>query len=482
MSDLKDRQEAFAQKLEQHKQTSRDNIQRDKKIVESYFARRPGISTTDLVQHLKQRSLEISPTGSLSAHPSVSKAQPAVSQTSTQALRDQPAPHQQVSLGGESLLQRLDTAFFGAFNLDRYYSKQGLVYPTVYTETLEEFFSPMLAALDYSHEMRQNFLAESIKEAEARASRSGGGIFGYSLPGQGCYLNGWLFVYGSQLTPHAALEHPDYLTSIVSTAAHEKHGHGFLSMYSALGKVKSELGLEQTQLATRFGIRPADDPLSSLHREQANLVFLVSQLLEEGWSTWIERFISSAALPELMGDSSGSKRYSLDALVDALQKLLFSQDTQLIAALGDLSKAVKDFLQALFLLFTPGEATTEQLQSAVLFIITQSSLLDGFFSRILGQPLRYVIGELMFSQAERQLGVDCMPYMALIAANVTFDFSQVGLADLANLLQQEPRLHPDARLAALSQLELQQKNSVQELAQLAENKLSFSVPAALKKG
>ena len=84
------------------------------------------------------------------------------------------------------------------------------------------------------------------------------------------------------------------------------------------------------------------------------------------------------------------------------------------------------------------------------------------------------------SQVEANMGSACVPYVALIAANVNFNFEKISLTDLASLLVNDPSLHPDARLAALSRIKLKQKGSISELAQRAQAELSFSVPQAIK--
>jgi len=107
-------------------------------------------------------------------------------------------------------------------------------------------------------------------------------------------------------------------------------------------------------------------------------------------------------------------------------------------------------------------------------------MLDEFLDEQLGQPLRYAVGELLFVQAEANLGAGCAPYAALIAANITFDPAAVSLADLRDLLSRDPRLNPDARLAALSRLKLDKKDDVRGMAKVAAAQLSFSVPKELQ--
>lgn len=373
-----------------------------------------------------------------------------------------------VDLGSSNQLQALDAAFIQLFNLQNWFPVNRLNYPTVYCESLSEFFSPLVKSMALSPEARQAELQALVAEAEAGARKHGGGIFGFNLPGDGAYLNGWLFTCRSKMAPRQAFEHPELLRQILKTAVHEKLGHGFLAAYSALGQVKTRLGLGQIEIAQRFGLRSSDDPTSSLRMQQANLIFSVSQFVEEGWATWLANYMASQTLQA--GQYQG---YHLQGVVDAIKALP--------AELPERVDIQNSLLRAILCLFGDDQVSLQQLQRAMLVMEIIGSPLDDYFMGRLGQPLRYVIGELVFVQAENNLGSGCLPYAALIAANVSFDPASLGLADLRELLQGDARLHPDARLAALSRLNLQEKNNVQGLVRQAAAELSISIPSELKR-
>jgi hypothetical protein len=122
------------------------------------------------------------------------------------------------------------------------------------------------------------------------------------------------------------------------------------------------------------------------------------------------------------------------------------------------------------------------LHKAVLAIDVLGNDLEEHFQSTLGQPLEYAVGELILMQSENNLGARCVPFAVLVAANLTFDLSEISLVDLSALMQNDLRLNPDARLAVLSRLRLGEKNSVSELAESAAAKFSFSVPPELKRG
>lgn len=386
----------------------------------------------------------------------------------TPAAQAEAAPaQQQVQLNGQTLLRSLDQDFTRAFDLEHYYSAYRLDYPTVYCHTLEEFFTSFVSSLDISTQARQAELARLAAQARQVAQEHGGGVYGVNIPGEGCYLNGWLFGCGAGLSAQDALESPPVRAHILATAVHEKLGHGFLSAYSALGQVKTSLGLARAELARQFGLRPSDDPLSSLRRDQDQLVFTVSQLLEEGWATWIETYLGSALL-----NLGAHPRHSFEDIVEAVRRLPDS--------LPDHETIRNNLLWALSVLFGPEAQSLQDLHQAVMVVGMLGMQLDDHFSRFLHQPLRYAVGEWLLMLAEAQHGAACVPYTVLIAANVHFDFERISLSDLAQLLGRDPRLHPDARLAALCRTGLQNPGDVAELAHHASERLSFSVPQELR--
>jgi hypothetical protein len=378
--------------------------------------------------------------------------------TMTQAL---------VNIQDSGPLKGLDLRFTGLFNLGQYYSTTLLDYPTVFCETLEEFFTPFLIDLDLSTQARQTELKRLVIEAEENAKDQGGGIFGVNFPGRGCYLNGWLFVYGQAISAQVALQDKKILLRVLAVAAHEKLGHGFLSAYSALGAVKNRMGLTTVDLANHFGLHPVDEPTWRLRHDQAMLLFQASQLLEEGWASWIEAYMARQ-----LGGTPLGPRYSMQAVLNAIHGLP--------ETLSDRESLQQLLLGSLELLFNEERSSLPELHQAVMVIEKAGDALDPYFGPILGQPLRYAIGSLLMIQAEVNQGAGCMPYMALIAANLTFDPNQISLSDLRELLGSDPRLNPDARMAALSQVRLKQPNDIKSLAQIAEMELSFSVPKELK--
>jgi hypothetical protein len=385
-------------------------------------------------------------------------------------LSSQPAQPIQalLDIGRTAAIHDLDHIFSQEFALGSYFPTYRLDYPTVYCETLDEFFIPMLEQFDLSAQVKQVELRQLVAQAEEYAcQKAGGGILGYDLPGKGCYLNGWLLAYGKDITPKQAIEHPETNRRIMKTAIHEKLGHGFLRAYSQLGEVKTRLGVNLIEVASRFGLHTSEDPIASLDRERAGLLSIVSQLLEEGWATWVETYLDV----KIHADGSHPRHRLLQVLASV---------ENLPPDLPERMEIHAALMGALLALFGEDESSFPDLNQAVMVIQVLSGQLDDYLSPALGQPLRYAVGELLFTQAENNLGSGCVPYAALIAANVQLNPPGLSLGDLRELVAKDPRLNPDARLAALSRLRLTRASSVNELAQRAEAVLSFSVPAELK--
>ena len=444
MSGLDDMAEIFRRKLEEQAQARAERLEEDLQTLRARGAAETPRPDPQATEHLRAASL---------------------GQASTAARS--PRVQGLLHLSGAGWLNELDSLFADTFHLARYAEPAKLAYPTVYCESLEEFFTPMVRQIDLSEQARQQMLAEMIAAAREQAERREGGTLGYNLPGVGCYINGWLLSYGSGVSPRAALEHPELRPRIVATAVHEKLGHGFLEVYSTLGQVKSRLGATIYEIAARFGLRPAESAVDKLREEQTNLVFKASQLVEEGWATWVENF-----LPALWQGVPRRFSHRLEDVVKAVKGLP--------PQVPNAKRVREALLTSLQWLFGEDMPASHQALQAVIVVANVSPEVDEYFGSVLGQPLRYAVGELLYQQAEARVGAYAMPYLALIAANVDPQPEQIGLSDLRDLLSSRPDLNPDARLALLSRLKLENPNDVAELARRAEAELSLTVPPVLK--
>jgi len=375
--------------------------------------------------------------------------------------------HYRVDLNALSELVEVDNQFLSHFQIQQYYQISPIQLPNNYCETLEEFFLPLIQKEDISPDAQSQQLAVLVQEARTLAEKSnGGGIQGYFLPGLGCYLNGWLLAYGDPEAPRQALMNNKVLHRTIATAVHEKLGHGFLSVFSELGRARVSLGLYQQDIARRFGMHRAEDPLAALRQKQYNILFQFSTLVEEGWATWLETYMMRQFY-----NYGQHPRYTLQEVIQAVSSLP--------ADMPDSKEIQEAVLYALDLIF--GEETQDayKLLKAVYIIENIEPILDTYSSSPLRQPLRYVIGELIFAQVELNCGPLCAPYAALIASCISIQPDQISMTDLRELMQTDPRLNPDARLAMVSKLKLSQPNNVAELAQKARSIWSLHVPSEI---
>ena len=407
---------------------------------------------------------------------------PSIVHRPSSTVHSSPLPGQQrVVLQGEPILQELDRLFAQEFDLSRYFPGSSLAdYPTVYAETLEEFFQPYLEMADVSQSSKEAFLARLKDQAEEALSRGHGGVYGIHFPGRGCYLNGWLFARSATATDESdqgisardALADPEILPSIVATAVHEKQGHGFVSEFTALGEEKKHLGLWRYDVAQRFALRAADTPESALLSEKEAVVYRSSQLLEEGWATWIEHHMMGRRAA-LDGRPWPLARYTLIQVWDPVARLASESEDAAV------KEAVWDIQEALETVFLADDATPEEVHGAVLAFHHHSPVADDAFAHAFGQPFEYVIGYLLLRKMEARLGALCLPYAVAIAANVTYGLDQVAASDLQRLVARAPRVNVDSRLAHLGTLELEEKGNVGELARRAHEELNLAVPGGL---
>jgi len=381
----------------------------------------------------------------------------------------------QVALSGTEALQQWDRLMWQAFDLGQIFDGEPLSrYQVYYCETLEEFFAPFYEDLDCSDSTKAELIQVKIEEARQAAGK--GGIFGVNLPGRGCYINGWLFGAANGITTREALQDPHIFHHILETICHEKLGHGFVAELTAVGQEKTRLGMWQFDLAQRFALRTVDDPRGALLQQKHALIFRTTQYTEEGWATWIAEYVLQLAAAEETRSEGGEPsrrdgRYTLEGVADALGKAQ--------AHNPDLHQAADQLINAIDVLVVADEPPASAIFGAmrVWQEIARLELFDEAFGGELGQPVAYVLGYLLLRRLEGRLGWQNMPAAVAIAGNVTYNLEETSVADLAALVNGDPRLNVDVRLALLGALELEPGQGPTELARQARETLSLAVPA-----
>ena len=376
-------------------------------------------------------------------------------------------------------LEKIDRIMAEEFELRRYFPDKSLSYPTIYCETLEEYFQPHVEYLDVSESTKQRLMEQLRQQAEEMAElRPGSGEFGVHWPGRGCYLNGWLFAHGRAPDARAALADPGLLPYILATAAHEKLGHGFITEFTAAGLEKKELQLWRHEIGNRFHIQVVDSPQATLLHEKWSILFQTSQYAEEGWAMWIQNYILRRLkeLPvegEEVDFGRARREYSFDNALDTLKEIEFKhQDT----GLRELAHWVRESVQRIFL---QPDIDLETLHQAVLTLQDWGRQLAQPFGESLGQSPSYVVGSLLCNRLEEVLGGKCVPYALAIACNLSYDLGEISNSDLARLVHDDPRLNIDSRLVQLTRLQLDTKDDIAALAQAAREALNLSPPPEL---
>lgn len=379
-------------------------------------------------------------------------------------------------------LEMIDRLMAEDFELRRYFPDRSLAYPTIYCETLEEYFQPHVEYLDVSESTKEQLVRQLEEQSKERAElRPGTGEFGVNWPGRGCYLNGWLFAHGRAENARAALADPTVLPFVLATAAHEKLGHGFITEFSAAGQEKKELQLWRYDIGSRFDLQVVDSPQATLLHEKWGILYQSSQYTEEGWAVWIQNYILGR-LQELSAEEGqmdfgrARRDYALEDTIRALEKIEFKHKDK---NLRGFAHWVRESMQRIFL---QPDVDLETLHKAVLTLQDYGGRLAQPIGELLGQPLSYVLGSLLFDRLEQALGNKCVPYALIIACNLSYHLAEISNTDLARIVHDDPRLNIDSRLVQLTRLELDARNDIVALGQGAREVLNLSPPPELTCG
>ena len=386
---------------------------------------------------------------------------------SIQTKLSSPVGLQQVDLTHSNNLNLIDREFINLFNMDAYFHENFLKYPVVYCETAGEFYFNLYHDAKLSESDKAQHIEKDIREAE----RADGYTLGVDISGIGCFINGWAFGRMNQVDPKLALAHPVIYRDIAGTAIHEKLGHGFLGLTSELGKTLNLLGFRNIEIANRFHKEDATYLNDSIPYQQYQILLSSSLILEEGWATWIESYLSNHLF------STKHPIHNLDSW----------------------NKAIKvDFPNRLFwsfqeeirnqssIIFENHRGHPNNMLRAILFFRDNSDKIMKGFDRSaaieFSQPLRYVLGQLLMRQVEINAGPMCVPHAAIIAGNIRFDLKDLGIADLATLISTDPLANADTRLAFISTIKLddKHKNNVALFANKIQEQLSIPIPAMYK--
>lgn len=389
-----------------------------------------------------------------------------------------PTSHQRtLDLARTGYLNRLDDLAENYFHFEKWFGGSLSQYPTIYCETLEEYYQPFLELLPISEASRHAIMEDLKSRAQAEAESLGGGEFGVHWPGKGCYLNGWLFAYNRAPNPMAALNKPELIPSILATAAHEKFGHGFITEFSAWGKEKKSLHLWRYDIAQRFHLQLSDTPQEALLAQKWSTIFSTSKFCEEGYATWMERFLLHRLQETAPHDgpdfASVARDYSLEGLVEAFHRM------QAEAEDNGVKEVMGRVISDLETLFGTAPAEAPAIQETMIELAQFDDMFGTDMAKTFGQPFRYVLGLLLMDKISQHWGDFCAPYAVLLANNISYNIENISVADLNLLVQQDSKFNIDTRLALLSFLHGGHPGDPRALATAAREQLNLAVPEAL---
>ena len=339
-----------------------------------------------------------------------------------------------VDLSAGSILRTVDEVMDKEFDVQGYLGGSLAVYPTTFCETVREYVVPILADLPISEGQRSDLIGQIEEAAEAGQVPPILQSLGVHIPGVGCFINGWYLGRLQKLAPRALFTDPEGFGRIVTTASHEKWGHGFITDLTTLGKEKAEVQLQMNHLAEKFEVRTVDTPEHARLLEQWSILFKSSQYVEEGFASWVERYLAErlaergVLTPEQL---QLAPRFSLESVLQALSGIPQAQECS-------------DALQSLF---DPGEPTIEHVHEAMTSVGDGVDVLGDIFPQAIGMPAPYVVGYCIAEAIAQRQGPKCVPYAVATACNIQYGLKTISNHDLANYVKGHPTLNVNTRLA-----------------------------------
>ena len=365
--------------------------------------------------------------------------------------------------------RKLDDLFKDDFNLKKYrwFNRRSFFVPTIYCETLEEFFEPVCKDLEVSESTKKELIEEYTQEAAEKAE-VGEGIFGIFIPSQGCFINGWLCcrIVDKKIPPEEGLTNPEVYPHIIRVAAHEKFGHGFLSCFTTYGVESQKIHLYRQRIASNFNIKQSDSPEYTLWNEKYITIFNSSKFTEEGWASYIENYFL-----EKLNLKKVNSEYSLEDVLSPLSKM--EKDKNLPE---DIRNLIGFIASGIFVMLSDEKNISEEdITGAVSFLQENENIISDIFQKLFHQKPRYIIGYLLMKKAEEKFGKESLPLLLAIAGNVKYNIENISVSDLQKVVCRNPKFNIDIRMALLTTLNVE-KGNLEKIVEEAREKLNFVVP------
>ncbi len=363
---------------------------------------------------------------------------------------------------------------------------------STYCENAQEWTEKMLGGVELSQSMRNAIVQNARDDPHVR------GVF---LPAQGLYVNGAAF-----RDPMGA-DKPQ----VVSTAVHEKIGHGFCNTFTLKGEEETRAGSALFRLASTFGLKQIDEPMYPLWVQKKNISLRSSFFLEEGFASWVQFHIvrlMTGRHPGAGYDNVPTHATTLERLVSDLQgaeQQLSGQpiayrslDEYLARWLNNEAERMREEGQLQFQgtrletadqvarlagsclarLLSDGDTGPVRAQNMMMALEAADRLLSDAHRS--GTQLRYEGGFLLMERLKGLFGERCVPAAVRIAGNVRYNLAAVSVDDLTKAIS-DPNYNTDCRLAAMLRLPADgfPKNDVRLFASLVNERLGYSVPERL---
>ena len=341
-----------------------------------------------------------------------------------------------IDMTRERSLAGLDQLMQTDFELTSFFDKSMTAYPTTYCETVREYIEPIIADIPMPEERRAQVFEELTAAAEAGENVPLLRSLGVHIPGSGCYINGWLIAKGLKVAPREAFESAAGFAEIVTTASHEKWGHGFITELTALGREKSAVQLGKTRLADQFEIRTVDTPEHARLTEQWRIIFFASNYVEEGYATWVSRHLAER-VAALQPDTAERLRHAPEFNAKDVHKRLKSVRQGRAAA------------KALDRLFNLDSAGLPAIHEAMTGLAVAAEQMGQGFAQTVGIPAPYAVGFCIVNQIANRHGWKVVPCAVATACNIEYGLDSVSNQDLQNYVMHHPNLNVNTRLAAM---------------------------------
>lgn len=363
---------------------------------------------------------------------------------------------------------------------------------STFCENPKEWTEKMLGGTELSQAMRAQIIQNAREDPHVR------GVF---LPARGLFVNGAAF-----RDPMGA-DRPQ----VVSTAVHEKLGHGFINTYTLKGEEETRAGSALFRLASTFGLKQTDEPLYPLWVQKKNISLRSSFFLEEGFASWVQFHVVRLMLQRHPGagyENVPTHATTLDELISALR-----QAEQALAGTPIAYRSLDDYLArwlnneaermreegqlgyqgtrletagevaslaraALARLLSDGDLGPPRAQNLMMALEAADRLLSDVHPA--GVQLRYEAGFLMMERLKGLFGPRCVPAAVRIAGNIRYNFAAVSVDDLVKAVS-DPNYNTDCRLAAMLRLPAiaAPRDDVRQFGKAVNDGLGYSIPEGL---